>query len=56
MNRYILNIFQEPLVKLLNMLMMGDMVVGHGHPSAADADADVRHAVVVVGRGLKYEG
>ena len=41
-----LHVREELLVEMLDALVVGDMVCHHGHLSAADAGADVAHAVV----------
>ncbi len=46
-HRYIRHVFKQRFVECLHVYVMGNVVVDYGHLSAADAGADVRHAVVV---------
>lgn len=47
MHGHALNILQQLTIKFLHVLVVGYVVIDHGHLSAAYAGAYVRHAVVI---------
>ena len=47
MNKYARNILQRLFIKLLNMLMMCNMVISHHHLPTANNGTNVRHTVIV---------